>query len=107
MIDVRLKQCEIKLLSIKIFVWLACYVTSKMIEILDNVVLSIDGIDLDYINFDIAKFFSDDMEINNYSHDDNLETMIHVRLVAWYYQNILVWGYKDIFYTKIDKIYLL
>ena len=68
-----------------------------MIEILDNVVLSNDGIDLDYINFDIAKFFSDDMEINNYSHDDNLETMIHVRLVAWCYQNILVWGYKDIF----------
>ena len=74
---------------------------------LDNVVLSNDGIDLDYINFDIAKFFSDDMEINNYSHDDNLETMIHVRLVAWCYQNILVWEYKDIFYTKIDKIYLL
>ena len=74
---------------------------------LDNVVLSNDGIDLDYINFDIAKFFSDDMEINNYSHDDNLETMIHVRLVAWYYQNILVWGYKEIFYKKIDKIYLL
>ena len=61
-----------------------------MIEILDNVVLSNDGIDLDYINFDIAKFFSDDMEINNCSHDDNLETMIHVRLVAWCYQNILV-----------------
>ena len=40
------------------------------------------------VNFDTVKFFSDDMDINNISLDDNdddvdLENIIHVRLVAW------------------------
>ena len=47
--------------------------------------------DLDYIDSDITTFGGDDMDnntigLNNNSVDDNdddLETMIHARLVAW------------------------
>ena len=60
-------------------------VTSKMLEILDNVVFCYDDIDLDYKDSVIVKFCSNDMDINtidldniklddNYD-DDNLETL--------------------------------
>ena len=68
------------------------FATSKMLEILDNVVFSNDDIDLDYIDSDIITLFVDDMDINtvdfiNINFDDNdddndLETMIRVRLVV-------------------------
>ena len=70
-------------------------VTSKMLEILDNAAFSNDDIDFNYIDDDIVTFFSDNMDINTIDlnnsnlddndNDDELETMIHVRLVAWCY----------------------
>ena len=48
-------------------------------------------VDLDYINSDIVTFFCDDIDINTIdlnsnlddNDDDDLETIIHARLVAW------------------------
>ena len=39
------------------------FVLSKMFQILDNVIFSNDDIDLDYMDCDIATFFSDDMDL--------------------------------------------
>ena len=66
-------------------------VTSKMFQILDDVVFSNDAIDLDYTDPDTVTFFSDNMginikDLNNIKLGDNdgeLEIIIHVRLVAW------------------------
>ena len=69
------------------------FVSSKIIEILNNVVFSNNDIGFDYIDSDIVTFFSDDMEIytidlsninldGNGNNDDDLETMIHVRLMS-------------------------
>ena len=78
-------------LSVSKFVpdWFA---TSKMLEILDNVVFSNDYIDLDHIDSDIITLFVDDMDINtmdfiNINFDDNdddndLGNLIRFRLVV-------------------------
>ena len=57
--------------------------TSKMLEIFDNVVFSNDNIDLHYIKSDIVTLFSDYTDIN-INLDEDLETMIHVKIVAWH-----------------------
>ena len=78
-------------LSVSKFVpdWFA---TSKMLEILDNVVFSNDYIDLDHIDSDIITLFVDDMDINtmdfiSINFDDNdddndLGNLIRFRLVV-------------------------
>ena len=70
-------------------------VMSKMIEKLDNTVFFNDDIIFGGIDSDIVKFFSNDIglnriNLNNVNLDDNnfvncsLETINHVRLMAWY-----------------------
>ena len=70
------------------------FVTSKMLEILDNVVLSNDDIDLDYTDSDVVTFCSDGMDINtidlnnitldnNNDDEEHLGTMIRARLILW------------------------
>ena len=102
-IKVRLRKCVIKYFSKKPIMLKYCLdtcmsalkfvpdwlVTSKMLEILDNIVFSNDDINLNYLDCDIVTFLSDDMDVNtiglnNINLDDNdLEIMIHVRPVAW------------------------
>ena len=53
------------------------FVTRKMFELLDSALFSND-IHLNYIDFDIVPFFSDDMDINtidlnNINFDDNFD----------------------------------
>ena len=70
------------------------FVTKKMLEYLDNAVFFND--DIVFVNADSnnVTFFSDDMglvkvDVNNvslddvYFDDDDPETIIHVRLLAW------------------------
>ena len=70
-------------------------VTSNMLELLNDAVFSNDVIDLNYIDSNIVTLFCDDMGINtrdlyNINLDDNsfvdndLEIIIHVRLMACY-----------------------
>ena len=66
-----------------------------MLEKLDDVLFSKDDIDLDDIDSDIVTFFSDDMGFNvtdlnnidldddNCDDNDDPETIIQVRVVAW------------------------
>ena len=65
-----------------------------MLEKLDKGVFSDDDVDLDDINSNIVTFFSDDMGLNtidlnsinfdnNNFNDDDPETIIHVRFMAW------------------------
>ena len=70
------------------------FVTKKMPEKLDNVVLSNDYADLDDMDSDIVKFFTDDMDLvtidltyinldyDNFDQDDP-ETTIYVRFMDW------------------------
>ena len=73
------------------------FVTSKMREILNKVAFCNDDIDLDYIYPDIVTFFCDYMGINTMSlniinlddnsfNEDDPDTIIHVKLIAWCYK---------------------
>ena len=70
------------------------FVMNKLPDKLDNVEFCNDGIDLPDIDSHFATFFSDEvsvitMNFNNINLDDNNfdeedpETIIHVRLIAW------------------------
>ena len=70
-------------------------VTSNMLELLDDAVFSNDVIDLNYIDSNIVTLFCDDMGIHtrdlyninlgdNSFVDNDLEIIIHVRLMACY-----------------------
>ena len=70
------------------------FVTNKTLEKLDDVVAYNDDIDLDDIDFGTITLFSDDMglltkDLNNINlnadnfGEDDPETIIHVRLMAW------------------------
>ena len=67
------------------------FVMNKMLETLDKVMFSNNDIHFDYTDPDIVTFFSDDMGINTINinvinfddNDDDLETMINIKPVAW------------------------
>ena len=67
------------------------FVTNKMVDILNKVVFSNNDIDFNYIDPDIITLFCDDIGINTINiniinldgNDDNIETMINVKLVTW------------------------
>ena len=70
------------------------FVTNKLLEKIDDLVLSNNDIDLEVINSDIATVLSDtrrlfiidlthiNLDDNNFDEDD-LGTIVYVRLVAW------------------------
>lgn len=70
-----------------------CFIVTKMLDKLDNVVFFNDGIGLDDIDSDFVPLFSDDMELNtidlnNIKLDDNFDehdpkTLIYVRPMAY------------------------
>ena len=83
------------------------FFTSKMIEKLDNAAFYNDDIVFGNIDSDIVTFFSSDIDLNSLNlnninfDDDNfddydLETINHVRLMAWYdrYNQHKVWKKK-------------
>ena len=67
------------------------FVTNKKVDILNKVVFSNNDIDFNYIDPDIITLFCDDIGINTINiniinldgNDDNIETMINVKLVTW------------------------
>ena len=67
------------------------FVTNKIVDILNKVVFSNNDIDFNYIDPDIITLFCDDIGINTINisiinldgNDDNIETMINVKLVTW------------------------
>lgn len=67
------------------------FLTNKIVDILNKVVFSNNDIDFNYIDPDIITLFCDDIGINTINiniinldgNDDNIETMINVKLVTW------------------------